>query len=304
MEQTGTTRTNPLAMFDITIPCDRFTLGEVLNFMRSHCKRWCFQQEEGTETGYIHFQCRVSLITKKRLANAITWINTKLPGCHLSATANPTHHAGDEFYVMKEDTRIDGPWTDRDDLDPIKLQKRFRHDIVWRPWQQDILNIMATEPNDRDINVIVDLKGKNGKSFLTCYLGNAKRAIRVPAQKESRDIMRMILNMPEKSTYFIDLPRATSHLHQQSIYSAIEEIKNGYCYDDRYSFREKYFEPPHVFVFTNNVPDGNLVSRDRWKIWYLHNNQLTSNVPIEDPEPFFRPLQLQIINNVSTALSL
>jgi hypothetical protein len=37
----------------------------------------------------------------------------QLPGAHVSATSNPTHHTGDEFYVMKEDTRIEGPWTDR-----------------------------------------------------------------------------------------------------------------------------------------------------------------------------------------------
>jgi hypothetical protein len=50
-------------------------------------------------------------------------------------------------------------------------------------------------------------------------------------------------------------------------YSAVETIKDGYAYDDRYSFKEKVFDCPNIWIFCNVLPDLNLLSMDRWKIW-------------------------------------
>jgi len=268
----GTTRTfgtNPLAMYDLTAPCDRYTADQLKDWCRIYCKRWCFQQEQGDETGYLHFQMRVSLTAKKRLATMISWMSTNMPAIRVSATSNPTFYAGNEFYVMKEDTRIDGPWTDRDDVNPAKIPIRLRTEPNWYPWQREVLNMIATTPDDRTINVIVDAVGQKGKSVLSLYLMAHQRAQRIPVQKDPRDIMRMIMNCPKRTCYFIDLPRATSHQNQHTMYTAIEEIKNGYCYDDRYKFTQELFEPPHVWVFTNILPDLNFVSKDRWKLWTI-----------------------------------
>ena len=269
-----TTRTNALAMYDLTAPCEKYTLDNMRDWMRTYCKRWCFQKESGAETGYVHYQCRISLISKKRLNNMITWMASTMTGVHVTATSNPTFYAGNEFYVMKEDTRIEGPWSDREDINMTKIPSRLRAEPTWRPWQKQVLDIAAEEPNDRTINVIYDCVGKKGKSFLTLWMMSRNMCERIPQQKDARDIMRMVMNLPKRKTYFIDLPRGTSHRDQHTIYAAIEEIKNGYCYDDRYSFKREMFEPPHVFVFTNSYPDLSLLSRDRWVFWQIINNEL------------------------------
>lgn len=306
-EQTTTnSRSSPLAMWDMTVPhstSDGYVEDDVKTFLRTHCKRWCFQLEKGSETDYFHFQVRMSLIVKKRVGHMITWISSLMPGCHVSPTSNPTFFSGNEFYVMKEDTRVDGPWTDRDDFNPVAVPTRLRNNTPdWRPWQNTVLSLINVPPNDREINVIYDPKGGNGKSFLTMWLMARNMAERIPQQKDPRDIMRMIMNLPKRSCYFIDLPRGTSRNNENTMYSAIEEIKNGYCYDDRYHFKREMFEPPHIWVFTNCPPNTDLLSRDRWHMWTISSNQhLLPWVPTVDVTPAVTPpLSLNIVRNNST----
>lgn len=281
----GTTRTNPIAVYDLTIPCEKFTFDQVTTWMTTYCKKWCFQKEKGTETGYLHYQCRVSMITKRRYDTMIKFVVDTLSGANVSPTSGTAAKAGDEFYVTKEDTRVEGPWNDREWKTTHNIPKRLRGDPEWYPWQQSVLDIVKTDPDDRTINVIVDTCGNQGKSFLSLWMMSRSMCERIPQQKDARDIMRMVMNMPKRQCYFIDLPRGTSHKDQNSTYAAIEEIKNGYAYDDRYSFKRELFDPPHIFVFTNQLPDEHLLSRDRWKYWTIsaHKELITLKEPKEVP---------------------
>lgn len=284
MEPTGTTkqpRTNPIAMYDLTINAEQFTLDQVKDWMRKYAKRWCFQKEEGSATGYIHYQCRISLISKKRLDCMIKWISETCRGWHVSATSNPTMFAGNEFYCMKEDTRIDGPWIDRDDINLDQIPKRLRNDnMEWRPFQQTIINMVKEEADDRTCDVLVNFAGKIGKTFMCLWMMARNQCERIPQQKDARDIMRMVMDLPKRKCYFFDLPRATSGKDQGATFAAIEEIKNGYAYDDRYHFKRELFEPPHVWVFMNNRPNTNLLSADKWRLWTV--NEKLELVPLKD----------------------
>lgn len=293
-EVSGTTRTSPLAMYDLTAPADRYTLDQLKDFCRTYCKRWCFQLERGEETDYLHYQMRISLMSKKRLPLMINWMSTTMPAIRVSATSNPTFYAGNEFYVMKEDTRVEGPWNDREDVNMLSIPTRLRSEPDWYPWQRSVLNFISQPPDDRHINVIVDHAGQNGKSVLSLYLMAHQRAQRIPVQKDPRDIMRMIMNCPKRTCYFIDLPRSTSSQNQHTMYTAIEEIKNGYCYDDRYHFRQELFEPPHVWVFTNMLPNLQHLSKDRWKLWTIHKATRTLH-HLEVAVAV--PLELNILSN-------
>lgn len=269
-----TTYTAPLAMFDITIPCDRYETDRIKSFMRTFCKKWAFQKERGSDSGYLHYQCRVSFTSKKRPTTAIAFINEHLPGSHISPTANPTYLKGDDFYVLKEDTRVEGPWTDRNDLNTDLLPKRFRSEPEWYPWQRSVIERIGLEADDRSVDILIDTSGCNGKTHLAMYLKTHQKAQRIPPQKEAKDIMRCVMSQPIRSVYFIDLPRCENGKNQDAIFSAIEEIKNGYCYDDRYKFQDLVFDPPHVWVFCNCVPDIRRLSHDRWRLWTISNREL------------------------------
>lgn len=265
---------NPIAGFDLTIPAERHDKDQIIKVFLDIAKKWVFQLEKGEETGYLHYQCRISLSTKKRLHQMIKLVNTVLEGACVKPTSTTAFVSKDFSYVMKNDTRIDGPWSDKDNEKPHYIQKRFLGKINWLSWQKSVISMINKDPDDRTVNIIIDSQGNQGKSFLTTYLGTFKKAVRIPQQPEARDIMRMVMNMDKCSCYFIDLPRGISQNSQNSMYSAIEEIKNGYAFDDRYKFKDEYFEPPHVWVFTNTIPDIKLLTKDRWVFWNIVDQEL------------------------------
>lgn len=288
---------NPVAVYDLTMPEDRYTLDEMKTFFRAHCKKWCFQKEEGSESGFVHWQCRVSLKERKRPKTAIRWINlpNNLPGGHLTPTSEAVALSGDNFYVMKEDTRLEGPWDNVNDMLPTRyIPLRFRKEPNWKPWQKSVIDSIAVTADDRTVNVIIDLEGCHGKSFLGLYLFAHGKGGRLPVVETSKDILRAVQNAPKSSVYFFDMPRASKPKQMNATYASIEEIKNGYCCEDRYRWSPELFEPPHVWVFCNFVPDSGLLSRGRWIIWTINKNEelvLYGQKP--PPEP--KTLSLKII---------
>ena len=86
--------------------------------------------------------------------------------------------------------------------------------------------------------------------------------------------MNMVMDRPISQCYFIDMPRSLPKTKLNQFYSGIEELKNGHAWDARYHFKEKYFDSPNVWIFANEIPDKNLLSRDRWLIWEIRDNLL------------------------------
>ena len=62
------------------------------------------------------------------------------------------------------------------------------------------------------------------------------------------------------------MPRTESVNNKKGMWSAIEQLKNGYLYDKRYNYRDMWIEPPTVAVFTNELPETGYLSKDRWRI--------------------------------------
>ena len=87
--------------------------------------------------------------------------------------------------------------------------------------------------------------------------------------------MRIICDTPTASAYLIDMPRALKKDKLFGFYSALETLKDGYAYDDRYRFVEKVFDCPNIWVFSNCMPDPDMLSIDRWRIYSVVNNSLS-----------------------------
>ena len=258
---------NALCNWDITTPINQFENHmDLVKLLHKHCKKWSFQKEKGDKTGYIHYQIRISLKTKQRL----TGLSKIFPKSHFSPTSN--ENKNNNFYVLKEDTRIDGPWTDEMDLIPNYVPRQIRN-ITLYPWQQTIVD-MSKQWDTRHINIIIDNQGNIGKSILVTYMGVNKLANNIPFCNDYKDILRMVMDRPKRGVYLIDMPRAINKERLFQLFSAIETIKSGYAFDDRYNFREEYFDCPNIFVFTNNKPDNTMLSNDRWKYWTVSNKEL------------------------------
>jgi hypothetical protein len=78
------------------------------------------------------------------------------------------------------------------------------------------------------------------------------------------------------------MPRALKKDKLGGFYSAIETVKDGYAYDDRYNFTEKIFDCPVIWVISNTLPDFSLLSRDRWKLWEITDDKELTSIDIND----------------------
>lgn len=265
---------NGLYLWDFTLRVEGHEdHNKIVEELKKHCKKWCFQQEEGKDHGYLHWQGRISLVDKKRIGTLralfVCW-----PSAHWSITSNNGKKSFN--YVMKEDTRTKGPWCDTDKV--VYVPRHIREIKTLKKWQARIYNSAGTyEP--RIINMLIEETGGIGKSVLVGKMMADGLARALPPFNDFKDINRAIMGMPTSKCYIVDMPRALEKGKQRSFFAGLESLKNGYVFDDRYSWKEKWFDPPVVWVFTNTVPELEFLSRDRWVFWKVVRDELVRYYP-------------------------
>lgn len=266
-----------MAVYDFTLAKDEWTHTQVIEGLEGYVKKYCFQLEK-SDTGFVHYQGRISLVKKRYKLEAARMLSHVFPKMHLTVTSNEGRKSC--FYVMKKDTHVSGPWSDTDPK-PMYVPRHIRECKELRPFQKSILDMAATYKT-RVIDVIYCPKGNKGKSIL---IGKARAAGYrcLPPVFDYKDIMRMVLCMPTATAYFIDMPRAIKQEKMCGFFAGMETIKDGYAYDDRYTFKEKTFDSPRIFLFTNKLPDKTHLSADRWKIWEISQDFLLLPYDPNDP---------------------
>ena len=158
---------NAVCGYDFRWNADDLSPDDIRNLLDGVAKRYVFQKEQG-DGGLIHYQGRLSLIKKRRKFEALKLFKEPKPN-YFEPTTNPEYFKGDAFYQMKKDTRIDGPWTDKDEI-PV-LTKQLSLFLKWdlRPFQKRIIE-EAQEFDMRKINLIWDTTGNCGKSMLSEFM--------------------------------------------------------------------------------------------------------------------------------------
>lgn len=273
---------NPVAGWDFTLSAAENSKEAITAFLEGYAKKWAFQKEKGAENGFEHYQGRMSLIKKKRegeLYKAMREANLVFSGAAVRPTCGATFNDENLKYVLKQDTRIEGPWTSEDAEEDNYIPSDLRLTPTWNAMQERVIGWISKPPNRRTIHCVVDPVGNNGKSFMAMWAWAHKKAVYIPFFTEAKDLMRMVHGLPKYGCYFIDLPRALSHKAMHEIYGGIEQLKTGMIYEDRYRFRMEMIEPCHVVVFTNRMPDFNLASADRWHVWVLPGEAAQQGLP-------------------------
>lgn len=225
----------------------------------SSIEKYVFQEEIGKEgktphlQGYIHFKEKVRPMNIFDKTKNVHWEKTK----NISASIG---------YCSKEDTRAGKIYTKGISIEePLKL---LTAEQLYK-WQSDILSEISKEPDDRSINVVVDKIGNKGKTQLCKLLCAKYNALCVSGK--SSDIKYAIVKYKEQKRIYpkiilIDVPR--SHLDYIS-YEAIEKVKDGLFFCGKYESTQVIMNSPHVYIFMNEQPDTNKMSKDRWKITNL-----------------------------------
>lgn len=253
----------------------------IISWLKENAAKWVFQEEmteakEEKKTGYHHWQGRVSLIKKKRLTTLVKSCESSvMKKCHWSITS--TNAKSGFTYVMKADTRINGPWTDKDgDVEEV-MEEINREVKEWYPWQKEIINDCKDfkekkrYPDTRTITFIYDKVGKAGKSTLCKYLDVHKLANVLPPVTDCQDMLQMAMCMPKAKAFLIDIPRGDRQKPEkiQQMWNGIETLKNGYAYDKRHVFKSRRTASPAMYIFSNHLPDLACLSEDRWEIKFI-----------------------------------
>lgn len=221
---------------------DAATLG---SYLAKHCDR-CLVGDEVGESGYQHYQIKCVFGRGIDLEG----LGKLLPGAHWS----PTHVKNFE-YEMKEG-RYWASWEG--------ALRDFATIQLWR-WQQEAIDLLKQQ-DDRRILCIVDEEGCSGKTTLAKYIVANHIGAYCPIMEDAKDYMAWALAHKTAGAFIIDCPRAEDNKHERALWSAIEQMKNGYLWDKRNQWREAWIEPPKVMVITNDMPNTSLLSYDRWDI--------------------------------------
>lgn len=239
-------------------------------------KAYSFQLEKGDNTGYMHYQGRFSLIKKHRKVELMKLFTEMPVPNYLEPTVNANSLKGDMFYVTKNETRVDGPWTDSNRDKYIPKQYLGMVDRLY-PYQEVIFNSYKM-PINRYINLIYDPIGNKGKSVIAGVCELYSKGICLPPINDAEKIVYTLCNictskkLRDPNPVIIDMPRAMDKSKLDNIYNAIEQIKNGKLYDLRNSYKEWWIDSPQIWVFSNIEPDTDLLSADRWKLWEIDSD--------------------------------
>jgi|TARA_R110000751_G_C13780976_1_gene481027 hypothetical protein len=128
-------------------------------------------------------------------------------------------------------------------------------------WQEELLEVIKGEPDNRTVTWYVDVEGGKGKSEMTKELITQHDAI-VMGGRGATDLYQYAQS--KNKIVIWDFPR-DMQMHEP--YDAIEKIKDGYYTS---TFRNPMFcqrdYPAHIIIFANYKPDESKLSADRWKI--------------------------------------
>jgi len=110
-----------------------------------------------------------------------------------------------------------------------------------------------------------EAKGGWGKSLLATYMVDNMNGIMVSGAK--KDVLFGVSQMVEKGRdpelVVVDIPRVNKDAVSVQ---AIEMIKNGMFYNEKYESGMCRFPRPHIVCFSNHPPPLQKMSRDRWVV--------------------------------------
>jgi len=136
-------------------------------------------------------------------------------------------------------------------------------------WQTELTTHLSTEPDNRTVKWYYDQNGNSGKSyFATNYSYGTSDAGGV-IRREFGYVINggrhsdIYYGYKEENVVFFDWARDNQDGFP---YVVVENFKNGYFLSTKYEVTRRYFNSPHIVVFSNFYPELNKLSEDRWSL--------------------------------------
>lgn len=259
VDKTRKPQTHPLFVwcFTLTIEIDQIDPEKHKVFwdhLLSFCKKFTFQLEKGSKTGYEHYQGVFSLQHKERFETVKNLLGDK---AHIEPCKN---YNASVKYCSKEDTRIAGPWNENSSwvsCPPLN-----------KGWQWELRSMLLKDPHYRTIYWIWEEMGGVGKTAFAKHMAIMTKAL-VVTSGSSKDVSYMIKH--DTKIIIFDFPRTQM---ERVNYGLIECLKNGLITSAKYETCTKVFNSPHIVCFANSPPNIESMSKDRWVIYKIVNDML------------------------------
>lgn len=145
------------------------------------------------------------------------------------------------------------------------------------PWQQMIYDqLVPDNTDDRLVTWIYNRKGNIGKSTLVDVVHNKLPGVLVLSDTARTNDMALVLaeycKRVGESPKILLFDLARSRADNHSMYTFLEQVKNGHILSAKYKSMQLAIKPPHVIVFANFFPDLKGFSADRWNIIDIKNS--------------------------------
>ena len=151
------------------------------------------------------------------------------------------------------------------------IDKPYTLEIILRPWQQALYNVLLDVPDERTIYWVYDTIGGVGKTYFQKYAFLHLTDAVVLSGKGS-DMKNGVLQYQEKNkrlpkVVLVDIPRSTDP--QYVSYTGLEEVKNMFFFSGKYEGGMVCGASPHLMIFANVAPDPSKFSSDRWRVYTI-----------------------------------
>lgn len=133
-----------------------------------------------------------------------------------------------------------------------------------KPWQNDLKAVLLeVPPDDRSILFYVDQEGGKGKSWFQRYMvTNYPDKVQLFSCGKRDDIAHAVDE--SKSIFLFNIPRKGMEYFQ---FASIEQLKDRMVFSPKYDSTMKLLKTnPHVVVFSNEYPDMDKLTADRYII--------------------------------------
>ncbi len=222
----------------------------------SGVKRYCIQEEVGKDgtphlQGVIVFSDAVRFSTLNSMCDKkCWWSKCKSVGAAKTYCSKVATASGKRW--------VKGFHIPRKVIDPLEGKQLYE-------WQQEILDRVRGEADDRKVYWFWSAEGNVGKSVLCKHMVLKENAIVVGGS--FRDAYYAIAQRVSKKLDVHVVVFALSRSQGNKVsYIAIEGIKDGMFFSPKYESGMCVYNVPHVLVFANEEPDLSQLSKDRWVV--------------------------------------
>lgn len=276
------------------------TKDSLINLLNKIASESIFQYEIGKVKKKVHIQGIFDLAGPRQ---SKTRVLTLFKDHFLNVsglTLSPTY---DKFavrrYVTKTEGRVKGPYYGgKEEMYEEKMSSMKLHG-----WQKSLFEIL-TGPNqkklkERKVIWVEDSCGNTGKSWFVKWLRTGQKKITVrslPISNVDRLLSSVYLinKKHQVDAYCIDFTRTRGRDESYyDLFSAIEQIKNGYVMNVMYGrYQEAIFDPPMILIFSNQKLKRfqHFLSKDRWQGYFINSDQkLLEMILKENGEILYTP---------------